>query len=235
MSDKRTASEKIEDIERAVMSIFQTNNNFARDIMIIKDALQLLGNKVSSMAEASVAGEPLTDEVISKYMVERNVETLRNKVQGLVDQGVLVPTDVIGDNTFVVGTETESDGKIVFPRKQFAFSLIEKDVQNALRGKKVGEIVKFAEDKLLMVIKEIYSIVVPKVPEAPAAPAAPVAAESENSAPVETFAPPAAAPAADATPSPAPAEQSSSSADASAPAAPAAAPAADQSGQGSGN
>src|ERR1700722_7559547 len=214
-ADKRSASEKIEDLEQAAMSQFHTSNNIQRDLMMVKDALKLMANKVTSMMQASVKGEPLTPEVVSKYMTENNIEELKGKVQMLINQGVLVPADTVGDGTFLVGSENEKDGKVVHPRIQFTFgSLPDKEVQEKLKGAKVGDIVTIKEDKLRFVVKEIYTIVAPKVPETEEE------AEGAPAAPVTTFVPEApAAPAA---------EQSSSSATP-------AAPAADQSGQGSGN
>lgn len=187
MADKRTASEKIEDLERAVMSGFQVSNNMTRDLMIIKDALKLIGNKTDAMMQASVAGEPLNQEVISRIMTENNVKELKGKVQGLVDQGILAPTDVVGDSTFLVGSETESDGKVVHPRIQFTYGSIDKELQEKLKGAKVGDVVVFKEDKLRFVVGEIYNIVTPKQPEPEAvaapgteAPAAPAAEQSSS-------------------------------------------------------
>jgi hypothetical protein len=192
--------------------------------MIIKDALKLLGNKVDSIMKASQQGLALNDENISKIMLDNNIEELKGKVANLVNQGILAPTDTVGANTFLVGSENEAGGKVVHPRVQFTFGSLEKDLQEALNGKKKGDIVTFKEDKLRFVVQEVYSIVPPKPAPAPTpvapAPAAP--AETENSKPVETFAPVAAP--AEATPAPADqaAEQSSKDASQAAPAAPAA-------------
>jgi len=209
-ADKRTASQKIEDLERAVMSGFQVSNNMARDIMIIKDALKLLGNKVDSIMEASQKGLALNDENISKLMLDRNIKELEGKVKNLVDQGILQATEAVGDNTFLVGSENEKGGKVIHPRVQFTFGSLEKELQEKLKGAKAGDIVTFQEDKLRFVVKEVYAIVPPKAPEAPA----PVAKAVAPAAPeaVQTFKEPAAPQA----------EQSSSDASPAAPAAPAA-------------
>jgi len=226
--EKRTASERIEDCERAIMSGFQVTNNLARDVMVIKDALKLLNNKVTSIAQASVAGEKLTEEVLAKYMIENNVNDLRGKVENLVNQGVLVPADTAGDNTFLVGSENEASGKVVHPRIQFTFGSLEKDLQEKLKGAKVGDIVTFQDDKLRFVVKEIYNIVPPK-PEPVDTPTADTPAASTDT-PAASTDTPAANPAAAntttpaASPTAAPAAQSSNGT-----------PAADQPGQGSGN
>jgi hypothetical protein len=119
----------------------------------------------------------------------------------------------------VVGVEQEADGTVVHSRVQFTFGSLDKELQDLLRGKKVGDLLTFKDDKLRLLISEIYNIVAPKAP-------APSPDEVAEQAQVETD---------QAAPAPAtPAEQSSSSADQTAAAAPAA-PSADQSGQSAGN
>jgi hypothetical protein len=227
--DKRTASQRIDDLERAVMSGFHTSNNMARDLLMMKDALKLLANKIDSVMKAICAGKQPTDEVVSEYMTANNIAELKGKVENLVNQGILAPTDAAGDGTFIVGSEEEKDGKVIHPRVQFTFSSLDKELADKLRGAKANDLVEFKPDKLLFRVLEIYNVVVPKPPEAPAPAPAPAPADSG------TPAPDASAPAAPAPAPAAPAEQSSSgTADQTAPAAPAA-PAADQSGQGSGN
>jgi hypothetical protein len=205
--DKRTASQKIEDLERAVMSGFQVSNNMARDLMMIKDALKLLGNKVDSIMKASREKLELNDENISKLMLENNIAELKGKVENLVTQGILKATEEVGDNTFLVGSENDKDGKVVHPRVQFTYGSLEKDLQEKLKGAKAGQIVTFKDDKLRFVVQEVYAIIPPKAPEAPA----PAVAAVAPAAPAET--PAEAAPAA---------SQSSSDASPAAPAAPAA-------------
>lgn len=215
-ADKRTASQRIEDLEKAVMSAFQVTNNMARENNIIKDALKLLATKIEAIMRASRAGEPLTDEVISRIMLEIHVEELQGKVKNLINQGILVPVDSAQDNTFIVGTEIEADGKVAFPRSQFTFGSLEKPLQDILRGKKIGETVLFREDRLRLVLKEVYNIVAPKAPE--------TEAEAEGTPEAK------AAPATDAaTASVEP--TAAQSLDSAAPVA----PAADQPGQGAGN
>lgn len=204
--DKRTASEKIQDLERAVMSGFQVTNNITRDIMVLKDALKLLGTKLEATAMCINADEKPTVENVTKYMLQLNTIELQGKVANLVNQGILAPIDEVSDAAFVVGSEQEADGKIIHPRVQFVFGQLEKENQDTLRGKKVGDLITFKEDKLRLLITEIYNIVAPKAP----APTADEAAEQAQ------------------------AEQSSNGADQTAAAAPAA-PVADQSGPSAGN
>jgi hypothetical protein len=174
--DKRTASQRIDDLERAVMSIFQVSNNMARDNSMIKDALKLLGNRVTALIQL-LAGNQLGlvvgEDSVDRVMRENQVEELKEKVTNLIEQGFFITADTIGENTFVVGTENEPDeadgtpGKIVHPRLQFTLASLEKEVQDKLLGAKVGDTVTFKENALVFKVQEVYTIVNPTPAPAP--------------------------------------------------------------------
>src|SRR5271170_6768520 len=88
---KRTAVQRIDDLERGLMGMYQAGDNLARDIMTIKEAIKLLGGKVDAIVKATMAGEDLNDDVLSRIMVENNVTELKTKVSQLVTSGTLVP------------------------------------------------------------------------------------------------------------------------------------------------
>lgn len=184
-TDKRTATQKIDDLERGLMAIYQTADNMARDVMVIKDALKLLGNKVDSTMKASVAGEPLTDEVVSKYMILNNVAELKAKVDNLIARGTLVPQDTITENSFVVGEDVDDQGEMKSPRLQFVLAQIgNPEFQAKFLGAQVGQTLDLEEGKNKFKVTEIYDIQNPKAPEvAPVEAATP--ALIEEAAPVE--------------------------------------------------
>lgn len=177
-NDKRTASQRIDDLERAVVSVFQVANNMARDNQLIKNALKLMDNKLESIMKASVAGEPLTNEVISRYMRDIEVAELKEKVTNLVTQGFLVATEAVEDGAFIVGSENEPDaedgtaGKVVHSRLQFTLQSLDPAIQEKLKGAKVGDTVRFKDDALVFKVLEAYKIVNPTPAPAPEAPAA---------------------------------------------------------------
>lgn len=168
-TDKRTATERIQDLETGVASNFQTLDSMARDIMVIKEAIKLLGNKVDSIVKASERGQPLNDEVLSKIMIENNVEDLRGKVTSLVSQGILAPQEVVDDNSFLVGREVNETGEVVNPRLQFSLQALQEDMRGKIKGSKPGDIIALQEGKLKFEVLETYSVQPPKMPEAPAA------------------------------------------------------------------
>lgn len=203
-ADTRSASQKIGDLENAMISIYQTVDNMARDLNIVKDAIKLLGNKIDSIVKATVAGEALTDEVISRIMVENNIEELKNKLKIMVAQGILAPAEQVADDSFLVGSDINDAGEVVNPRLQFALYAIKPpELQQKFLGAKVGDVLNLQEGKLKFKVSEIYQIQKPKAPEAEApaetpaeaapapaetAPAAP-AAEAETAQPDQTVTP----------------------------------------------
>ncbi len=189
--DKRTASQRIDDLERAVMSIFQVTNNMARDNQLVKNALKLIDTKITATAQALVAGELPTEEVVSRYMKAIEIAELKEKVTNLINQGFLVASEDIEDGTFIVGSENEPDaedgtaGKVVHSRLQFTLQSLDPAVQEKLKGHKVGATVRFKDDALVFKVLEVYKIVnpTPVEPEAPAAEQSSSNAEATQTAP----------------------------------------------------
>jgi hypothetical protein len=178
-ADKRTASQRLDDMERGLMALYQTADNMARDLMTIKEAIKLLGNKLDSVVKASQRGEALNDETIAKIMVENNIEELKEKVTNLVNQGVLQATEEVTANSFVVGRELAEDGTVANPRMQFVVSALNPEVRDKFPGAKVGQTLELQEGKWKFEVLEVYAIVTPKAPEA-AAPEAAATPESET-------------------------------------------------------
>lgn len=164
-NDKRTASQRIEDLENALMSLYQTADSMARDVMTLKEAMKLLGNKVDSIVKATNRGEALTDEVLTKIMIENNVEELKQKVANLVTQGLLEAEEAVTAGSFVVGSEIDDKGEVANPRLQFVVSALNEDIRGKFVGTKPGDVLTLEEGELKFKVSETYKIVQPKSPE----------------------------------------------------------------------
>ena len=215
---KPTASQRIDSLENGLGALFQTADNLARDMMIVKDAIKLLGNKLDAVVKLSnrEVSQNINDDAIAKIMIENNVADLKEKVTGLVSQGVLVASEEITDNSFVVGEELDNDGNVVNPRLQFALNAINEDLKTKIKAAKIGEAILLQEGKSLFKVLESYSIQQPQ--PAPAQEQSPAASQPADSAPAQDqSAAPAPAPA-DASAAPADAQSSSNDSAQSAPA-----------------
>lgn len=165
---KRTAVQRLDDLERALMGMFQAGDVTNRDVQTLKEAIKLLGNKVDAIVKATQQGEDLNDEILSRIMVENNVAELKGRVDQLVANGALLPTtEAVDEKSFVVGREIDADGKVLNPRLQFVLQSLQEPLRLLIMGKKVGDTVEFQEGKLKFELQEAYTIAPPKPPEAP--------------------------------------------------------------------
>lgn len=162
---QRTATQRLGDLERALMALYQTADNMARDIGTIKDALKLLGNKVDAMVKATQRGEFMDDAVLTKIMIENNIEELKNKVDQLISQGFLAKNEEVTANSFIVGREVDEKGEVANPRLQFALSALAEPVRLKILGAKPGQLLELQEGKLKFEVLESYTIQTPKQPE----------------------------------------------------------------------
>jgi hypothetical protein len=160
--DTRTASQKISDLENVVMGLYQTVQNMTKDLAELKNNARLTNNKIASIIKASSSGEQVSDEVISRLMVENNVEELKLKVTNLVGQGVLESEQEVGEDSFVVGSELDESGTVVNPRLQFALKALSAELAEKIKGSKPGDVLNLEEGKMKLKVLETYKIVIPK-------------------------------------------------------------------------
>lgn len=157
---KRSASERIQDLERAMMSLYQTADNMARDLMTVKDAIKLLGNKVDAIVKAAERGS-VSDNIVSDIMIENNVSELKSKVDDLITKGILTYEATVTPESYVVGREIDESGKVVNPRLQFAMSALDPEIRDKIVGALAGTVLELATGKLKLEVLETYTIQVP--------------------------------------------------------------------------
>jgi hypothetical protein len=116
-------------------------------------------------------------------MIQNNVVELKEKVNDLIKNGVLVSQDNVDETSFVVAREIDDQGNEVNPRVQFALGALQKELQDKVKGSKAGDVLNLQEGKLKLQIMETYSIKAPQPPEAAAeTDSAPAANENEPAA-----------------------------------------------------
>jgi hypothetical protein len=173
----------LDDLERALMSLFQNMENLGRETNAIRDAVRLLGNKVDALAKANIRGEQPTDETLSQIMIDNNVEELKGKVDGLVKAQVLVSTDIVSETSFIVGRELAADSdKVINPRLQFSLTSLAKEVGDKIKGRLIGDIITVQEGQARFEILEVYNIQTPPVVAAQDAAPTPAAPATDASA-----------------------------------------------------
>lgn len=159
---KKTAAQRLDQLENALMSLYGAVDNMARDLTTAKEAVRLLGNKSDAIVKLIARGEDLTDESIAAVMVENNIDELKGRVNQLIEAGVLVAEESVTETSFVVGREIDNEGKFINPRIQFALKAMPAPTQKAILGSKPGDVVVIAEGKSKFEVLETYKIQQPK-------------------------------------------------------------------------
>lgn len=199
--DNRTATQRLDDVERVVASLYNGLQQLANgldslakateEFPVVKQALRLMSKRVECIIGVAKAESGITPDSVDAAMVQSNVADLKEQVNEWIGGGALTTTDVVATKTFVVASEKTFEGTLANPRVQFSLESQSEGVQTALLGKKIGDTIAFGEGKLSLEILELYTINEPKPPVALApAPAddtkGPEAAPAEAAAPAAT-------------------------------------------------
>lgn len=160
--DKRTASEKIRDLEQNAGAISQVLDNLARDINRLKDIVKLLDSKVTSIVKASENGDGVSDATISKIMQDSIVQELKDKVTAMKNQGIISKCEVVEDSSFIVCTEVDLNGNETNPRIQFVVAALVPELRTKIVGAKVGDTVILQEGVSGLKVQEVYSVQLPQ-------------------------------------------------------------------------
>jgi hypothetical protein len=179
-ADTRTASQRIEDLEKVVTMLYQAaaeNKNGVEgahralgDLPLIKEALKLLNKKTEAIIQTATPETGITVKSVSDLVVKMNVEDLQGQVKQHLANGDLTPADEAGDDSYLVCEEFNKDGTLANPRIQFRMDSQDEANRALIKGKKVGDTVEFGENRFDAKILEIYTIVPRKAPgQAPAA------------------------------------------------------------------
>jgi hypothetical protein len=159
-NQSRSATQRISDLENAMMSMFNTLDAMTRDFMTIKQAVTLTHSRLGALLKASEQGEALTNENVDRLVVEADCKDLKDKVDYMVTQGVLKAEEFATDSSFVVGQEEDDAGKVITPRIQFATATIgQEEIKSKIVGSKAGQLLDLGEGKLKLRVLESFQIV----------------------------------------------------------------------------
>lgn len=200
--DKRTATQRIEDLERVASVLYQNQvvaknatdalPKMAEDVSLLKDALKLLNKKTEAIIQAATPETGINVTTVSALVTKLVVDEMAAQVAAHVTNGHLVAANEgeVEANSYLVCEEYHPDGSLANARIQFPLTSQDEPTQTAMKGKKVGDTVSFGPDKFDAKVLEIYTMVEPKAPEA--ATETPAATETTTDAPAETTTPEAA-------------------------------------------
>lgn len=167
-TEKLNATQRLEALEKAFANL---SAKLEQQFAIVADELNrqneistALAKRLNAIVKAGDNGGVST-EAVKDAIVSEAAKELKAKVDFLVEQGLLVLNNdkAIDENTFFVGREVDFEGNEVNPRTQMLVSSLQKEAQERLIGKKVGDEVKDETIKQTLLITEIYEVKRPQV------------------------------------------------------------------------
>lgn len=166
---QKDALGRIQSLEESIPQIIQgVNGAFGQMNQ------QLGGIQETLEAIVGLMGKDAVESAIEDLRVKRaaeQAEAQKAAVAEAVKAGSLVPAKVIGEQTLVIGTECDKDGKVVGNgRVQLPLQSIKPEFKEKLLGKEIGVTFDLPAGGKFTAT-EIYDAV-EKAPEAPAEPAA---------------------------------------------------------------
>jgi hypothetical protein len=177
-TDKRTATQKIEDLEKVVTMLCQTvfqlqNTNKAltqlqSDVGLLKHSTKLLDRKLDGVITSASSESGITLDSVKAFMIDASIKELKDQVANHLKNGELLPANEITANGFCVCEEYGTDGAVTDPRVQFRLDSQKKETVDALLGKKPGDLVTFGDNTFSVKILEVYAL--PPTPSPDAAP-----------------------------------------------------------------
>lgn len=159
-------SEKLKALESQLMATARRAGemeliiyNLSRENEVIKDALQLMHDKQEATISLIREGKLITDENINNKVTEFKEKALKERVENLLEQNKIQPSDEVSENSLVVSRELNEKGEVENPRLQFLVGRLSDEIKNQFLGKKVGDLVTNEGDVLDIEIIEIYNVV----------------------------------------------------------------------------
>jgi len=157
-----TASQKLDMLEKSMANLRKMVEILAEEMDKIQQSQIAVAQKLDATLKVASSEEPLSEKAVNDFVISQQVEERKQQIEVLKTQGVLVPSEEVKENAFVIGKEITSEGEVVSPRTQASLKSLPEEVRGALLNKKVGDLVVFKEGTLSFLLDEVYDIVEPK-------------------------------------------------------------------------
>ena len=133
--------------------------NIARENEILRNALQLIHEKLEAVISLQNNNQSLTNENINEAVVKMKEASLKEKIDAMVKEGTIELADTVGEDSLIVSRELSKEGKVENPRLQFLVGRLVDELKNKFLNKKVGDLIVGEDNKLDIEIMEIYNLV----------------------------------------------------------------------------
>lgn len=163
-----TAAQRLMGLEQSFRLLDQAIGNLANQVGLVKDGLMMMNEKQEAIIAALSTGVQVTNETIDQIIENKRVSDMKEKVQNLVSQNRMSPSDAVTKMSFLAVREINTEtGEVINPRVQFAVGILNDESKEKIIGKKVGDSVKLDDNNpASLEIEEIYEITMAKAEDA---------------------------------------------------------------------
>lgn len=158
-SENLTAAQRLKNLEDMSGLLKSVTYQMDQSLQSISDAVQKNLELLTALYKAVTTKGVVAPSDVENALVDIKTGNLKRMVDGFIEGGVLVKTDVVSNDSFVVGREIGSDGKVLTPRAQYPVSSLDQESAALFLNKKVGEQVSSpSTPEVFFEIEEIYAV-----------------------------------------------------------------------------
>jgi hypothetical protein len=146
-----------------VSEIIDAHNQLGNIVKNLRDDINERLNNLSIVQRAitEIIGSEKVAEVsrnIRIKMLEDDAAEVGKSLAKAIEEGKLVKTEAVQEETLVVSTIKASDGSQLYPTKNYlSFEMHKPEVQAAIRGKKAGDVLTLPTDGGTIEILDVYA------------------------------------------------------------------------------
>ena len=178
MKKEGGALERVENLEKGFKAIVEDMTQVMQALQQIATSVDTRNGALEDAVNAiiEVVGRKPIEEEIKRARIEKlEARSAREKVafDAAIVAGQVVPAEVVGDMSVIIGSEVNKDGDALYPlRVQMIYRSIDEDKKDKFKGVKVGTVIETLMGSKFT-ISEIWDAIIPS----PVAAAEPVTGE----------------------------------------------------------
>ena len=172
----KNALERIDGLEKTVSYLVDATN---KGLGEFDEKLQAVAELTNAMV--TLLGQDAVSNAIAEARANADADAVKrqqDQVDELKTKGILVAAETVGEDTLIVGKETDKDGNVLRPgRAQIQMGQLKPEIKAILAGKAIGTVIDTPGGGKFEV-QELYTVV-PKAAETEAPVAKEAVAEAE--------------------------------------------------------
>jgi len=156
--ERLTATERLNILEDNYKKFAEILLGMQNKINSQADEIVRLRRNIAAIIKISEDGKSLSGKELKSTIEEANINMLKDRVNKMLEAGLLLAADEVKIDSFVVGHQKDKEGKVVNVRLQLPTSVLMDTDLAAILGARVGQSVNF-ENGTVFQVEEIFTII----------------------------------------------------------------------------